>query len=168
MSLNLIPTLSLLLITRLPRDLVPYSSSNTATRHFSARIFLFSPNSSTEQPSAITGSGRSAVPFRNQLRMVQPRSLSPWATDSSPLQFPGKGLGQLMLFRDESRQGGVTDTPKGCAARQRDPAKLEKQARGTLRRSANLERNSPMCRAVTGKRAALQEKSPHGIGVNNM
>lgn len=44
---------SLLLTASLPTDLFPYSSSSTATRHFSAKIVLFPSNICTEKPLAI-------------------------------------------------------------------------------------------------------------------
>lgn len=36
-----------------------------------------------------------------------------------------------------------------------------------LSKELHLERNSPKCRGVSGRRAVLQEKSPNGIGVNS-
>lgn len=69
-----------------------------------------------------------------------------------------------MLLTDESRQGGLADSSEGCAAKQRDPDRLEKQAGGTSKFSKVLH----LERGVTGRRAVLNEKSPNGIEGRNM
>ncbi|KAK4829521.1 hypothetical protein QYF61_005160 [Mycteria americana] len=75
-------------------------------------------------------------------------------------------MGQSVPSND-TKPGGVDDTPKGCAVIQRDLDKLEKWADGNLMefnkgkcKVLHLGRNNPMCQyMLTSWKAALQKRT---------